>query len=210
MQKVIIKEISPSTAENKPTYITDETGAKMSGFLTELKDLNPGDVIEAELQVKGKYTNIIEVKLLEKSTQSPDKSEKVMTTEMWSEKDRITRASIEGQVAMKCYTDLVVAKIDEIPVLLLDALIAKIRGFIGNGNTQAKKKAEPRKAEGEQELRQTFTNGVDLVNYALKQGWTMPEIKTKLTIEKPTDIIDVDEATKVLGDDKGVGMWQKK
>ncbi len=199
MQKVTIKEISPSTAENKPTIITDETGAKMSGFLTELKDLNPGDVIEAELQVKGKYTNIIEVKLLEKSTQPPDTSEKVMTTELWSEKDRITRASIEGQVAMKCYTDLVVAKIDEIPVLLLDALTAKIRGFMGSGNTQTQKKAEPRKAEGEQELRQTFTNGVDLVNYALKQGWTMPEIKTKLTIEKPTDIIDVDEATKVLG-----------
>ncbi|KKK63713.1 hypothetical protein LCGC14_2991490, partial [marine sediment metagenome] len=80
MQKVTIKEILPSTAENKPTIITDETGAKMSGFLTELKDLNPGDVIEVELQVKGKYTNIIEVKLLEKSTQSPEKSEKVMTT----------------------------------------------------------------------------------------------------------------------------------
>ena len=58
-----------------------------------------------------------------------------MTPEMWSEKDRITNASIEGQVAMKCYTELVVAKIDKIPDLLLEAIESKIKGFMGRTST---------------------------------------------------------------------------
>ncbi len=68
MQKITIKEITPSTAENKPTIIVDSTGAKMSGFDNTLKSLQPGDVIEAELEVKGKYTNIKEFKMISKAT----------------------------------------------------------------------------------------------------------------------------------------------
>ncbi|KKM27109.1 hypothetical protein LCGC14_1578040 [marine sediment metagenome] len=169
MQMITIKEITPSTAENKPTIIVDDTGAKMSGFDFTLKDLNPGDVIEAELQIKGKYTNILNFNMLKKNTE-PIKPKEEMTTDMWAEKDRITRASIEGQVAMKCYTELVVAKIDNIPDLLLDALTAKIKGFMreSNGNLQELKKEAPHAGGKEEE---TVPHNIQaFYNYLAKKG----------------------------------------
>ncbi len=73
MQKIRIKEVHPATEERKPTVIVDEKGARMSGFDSGLKNLKPGDLIEAELLVDGKYINIITKswKLIEESAPSP-------------------------------------------------------------------------------------------------------------------------------------------
>ncbi len=85
-----------------------------------------------------------------------------------------------------------------------DSLITKLRGWLDKLDS-VELKPESSKSEKKdttppegKEPGQTFADGIELVNAALKQGWTMPEIRTKLTIEKPTDIIDVDEAAKVL------------
>lgn len=43
-----------------------------------------------------------------------------------------------------------------------------------------------------------FKNGVELINYALKHGHTMTQIKNSLGIDKPADIIDVQAASAVL------------
>jgi len=67
MSKITVKEVKPAEGDNQPTVITDDTGAKMSGFDTALKDVRPGDVIDVELKPKGKYLNIVSFKVLEKS-----------------------------------------------------------------------------------------------------------------------------------------------
>lgn len=67
MQKVRIAKVEPAVGDNKPTWLTDDKAARMSGFQAGLKDLAPGDLINAELEVKGKYINIISFELLEKA-----------------------------------------------------------------------------------------------------------------------------------------------
>lgn len=149
MQKIFIKEVNPSTAENKPTIIVDDTGAKMSGFDFALKDLNPGDVIEAELQVKGKYTNIISFNMLEKNTEPPQKE---MTTDMWAEKDKVTRASIERQTAAKIafeHTEFDVSK----TLWIAEQIYQWISGSSSSKPTEST--TSPTKREANGELRDT-------------------------------------------------------
>ncbi len=200
MQKIVVKEVSPSTAENKPTIITDETGAKMSGFLAELKDLNPGDVIEAELQVKGKYTNIIEVKLLEKSTSPPastgQKSD--MSKEDWAKKDRIESRSFETQTAFKGIVELLVAKVikveDEAGKKAIDwatKYLSPQDAIASNPNLPDTKPTE--EPEGEwpplKDLGQLFTR-------AQTYGISSRDVCETVKVGKPEEIIDPDEAWK--------------
>lgn len=58
MQRITIAKIIPASDKDKPTFITDENGAKFSGFESALAALKKGDVIEAEIEIKGKYNNI--------------------------------------------------------------------------------------------------------------------------------------------------------
>jgi len=54
-----------------------------------------------------------------------------------------------------------------------------------------------------------FKNGADLVNYAIKQGIKWDVIQEKLSISKPPEITDLDQATKILfggKDEKGTGV----
>jgi hypothetical protein len=67
MQKITVKEIIPSPGDNKPTIITDTSGTKMSGFESGLKTLKPGDIIDVEIEVKGKFVNIKSYKPLEQA-----------------------------------------------------------------------------------------------------------------------------------------------
>jgi len=74
---------------------------------------------------------------------APTPSEQ-MTPAKWDDKDRITRASIEGQVALKCLTELTIAgiKLEDCPDILSSALRAKIEGFMGTTNPIPQAKEE--------------------------------------------------------------------
>ena len=71
MQIFKIKEIFPSQEDKKPTVIVDESGAKISGFDTKLRNLSIGTEIEVDLVVKGSYNNIKEWKLVKEGPGSP-------------------------------------------------------------------------------------------------------------------------------------------
>lgn len=189
MQKIIVKEVTPSSGENKPTIIVDNTGAKMSGFESGLKDLTPGDTIEAELEIKGKYVNIKSFNLLQKAShQSVAKSEANVDTQL-----RITAL----ELAVK-YSDT-----RSEPAQVFNHADSFYDWLTGNKGRQASTPAEVPKTKAEKEWdelgqNKEYKDGVELVNAALKQGWKMPEIKKSLGIDKPTDIKDVSAAAKVL------------
>ncbi len=60
MQKITIAEVNPKSTKTGGTFymITDSKGAKFSGFGSELGTYKAGDIIEADIEVDGKYTNI--------------------------------------------------------------------------------------------------------------------------------------------------------
>jgi len=74
MQKIKISRIE-SKPTKKPgsilTAIYDEKDTRFSGFDTKLKDLQPGDTIQAEIEVDGKFNNIKSFTLIEKGTLQP-------------------------------------------------------------------------------------------------------------------------------------------
>src|SRR3990167_6205330 len=104
-QRITVKSIVTKPTKKEGTNITtieDEKGAKMSAFNdTALAQLHAGDILEVDLAVEGKYTNITAWKLIESKPAPPPPPPPMPTTD-WAEKDRITRASIERQVALKC------------------------------------------------------------------------------------------------------------
>jgi len=94
------------------------------------------------LDKKDKYWNITTAKLVVdqidakppiKKESGGVKQQDGMTPDKWDEKDKITRASIEGQVALKILADLTIAgiKMEDCPDLLSETLRTKIRGFAG-------------------------------------------------------------------------------
>lgn len=58
-QTFTAREVTPSTAENKPTIIKTEDGSKLSGFHASLKAMTPGTVFKCETEIKKGYVNII-------------------------------------------------------------------------------------------------------------------------------------------------------
>lgn len=119
MQKIIIKEINTKTGTNdkgewKLFNVTGSDGAKFSTFDHKAADLQVGDTIEAEIEIKGNNNNLKSFKVLEHGTTpatpaSPASSapaNNVMSKEDWREKARIERASIEAQVAFKGIIEL--------------------------------------------------------------------------------------------------------
>jgi len=115
-QRITVKSIVTKPTKKEGTNITtieDEKGAKMSAFNdTALAQLHAGDILEVDLAVEGKYTNITAWKLIESKPApvSPVVPAPIITTkEDWAEKDRITRLSIEAQVAAKILSELIVA-----------------------------------------------------------------------------------------------------
>lgn len=98
MQKITISEIYPPTEEKKPTIIVDESGARMSGFDTKLRSLTIGSIIEVELEIKGKYINIKEWKMISEAKEG----QPIATTGGRQYQDSPEKTtSIERQVAAK-------------------------------------------------------------------------------------------------------------
>ncbi len=124
MQRIIIKEIHPATEEKKPTVIVTEDGAKMSGFLEGLKSLTPGSIIEAELEIKGKYVNIKSFTFVSKPTeQAKPVAEPKPTGEQWGEKNKTERASIEAQTAVKAILSM---PLDTIPDDMMEKTLTAV------------------------------------------------------------------------------------
>lgn len=124
------------------------------------------------------------------------------------------RVSIEGQSTLHELGEMIRAgsgsskwATDEMIDLYTRAVKAKLEAFIAATGTVTApageaKKAEPAKetasAQGEQSSHPEFKDGVALVNYAMKQGWKMAEIREKLSINQPTEITDIPKAVAIL------------
>ena len=114
MQKITIKEITTKDGETGGrgwtlTNIIGTDGTKFGCFNPNIAKLRAGDIIEAEIEVKGNKTNINEWKLISAANKPPEpqtQSNGKMTPEQWAEKDRMERESIEAQVAFKGIIDM--------------------------------------------------------------------------------------------------------
>jgi hypothetical protein len=196
MQKITIAEVKPSDGEKKPTVVTDTTGAKMSGFDTGLKILNAGDVIEAELEVKGKYTNIKSFTIVKKATQAE-------TASISSCRD----ASIEAQVAAKIGGELLAAGIitpsDQLGHMTLAWSVHKL-GSVGAAK-------QPDKTQGKPGVEELFPEDPipstvqELCSWAAGHGKTCTPswICKELNVKAVTDITDFKQAYETLKTNAG-------
>ena len=134
-QRITVKSIVTKPTKKEGTTITtleDEKGAKMSTFNDEaLAQVHAGDILEVDLAVEGKYTNITAWKLIESKPAPPaiiPPPATVNTKEDWAEKDRITRVSIERQVALKCAVEARPGQTDQIILASAEAFYQFLRG----------------------------------------------------------------------------------
>ena len=85
----------------KKYTVVGEDDSKLSTFDSKASSLSGGDTIEADIEVKGKFTNIVSFKLLSKGIAKPETrpepKPEPMPPDKWADKDRITRRSIERQ-----------------------------------------------------------------------------------------------------------------
>lgn len=135
MQNITIADINIKTGTGEKgdwvnTQITDEAGARYSSFDTKLSKLNKGAVIEAEIEVKGKYLNIKSWNLISEgsppsaSGNGPDQ----MSKEDWAMKAALERISIERQNATTNVCNLIIAG----KVGIDDALGKKVLNYLAN------------------------------------------------------------------------------
>jgi len=152
----VVKTGKGEYGEWKLVGVTTDDG-KYTTFAKDAEKLIPGSVIEiTDLNENEKGKSFKKYALISEPTKEEAialAKEDKMTVDMWADKDRITRASIEGQVAMKCYTDLVVAKVDKIPSLLREAIELKIRGFTASSNTIPQKSIKTHPEDAEQDIK---------------------------------------------------------
>ena len=184
MAKITIKEVSPSTGDKKPTIIVDDTGAKMSGFDTALKDLNPGDIIEVDLKPKGSYMNIVSWSLVQKAEGGP-KHEKTNT---YPADDTIIKAQIIAQL-------WIAGKINDD-----DELVKKLKKWLGKSE-KPKASGDEKKTEEETEPGEAplfITNVKELSEWAISHGkeFTQGWLCEVLGIAKLSEIKDFEQAKK--------------
>lgn len=112
-QKVTVKEVYPATADKKPTVLVMTDGARMSGFQAGLKNVKPGAVLKIEVEVQGRYINIMEFEEISPGVESPGGEN--------HQADPAKAASLEAQKAcelvMSSYTRLLIAGADVPPRL---------------------------------------------------------------------------------------------
>ena len=70
MQKIKVAKVSQKPVANGGTMVLveDDKGARFSGFDKSLQEIKEGDIINAEIQVDGKYNNIKSFELVEHGT----------------------------------------------------------------------------------------------------------------------------------------------
>jgi hypothetical protein len=107
MKIKVIRVETFNTKNGTGTAIFDAKNTRFSGFHATLHDIQPGDTIDADIEIDGKYNNIVAVKEIIKGTpESQAEAAAVNATNA-----TVERASIEAQVAAKIGADLLVAKV---------------------------------------------------------------------------------------------------
>ena len=215
-QRIAIKSIVTKPTKKEGTNITtieDEKGAKMSAFNdTALAQLHAGDILEVDIEVKGEYTNITSWKLIESKPAPPAPPAPAITTkEDWAEKDRITRASIERQVSLKCAVEARPGQTDTVIVASADTFYRFLSGQPAKealfppetSKTTIPPSSQPPAAQtgavtGTPEHVQTFQNVGEFLAAALTKGY-----KTKVSIESKLGqklelVKNLEEAYKLL------------
>ena len=209
MQKVRIKEVKVEPGKTgdkewKKITVTGEDGSQFTTFDHKAEELKSGDLIELEPVVKGKYVNFEKWNVLESgppAAVSAPSNGNGMTPELWAEKDRLERLSIEGQVAMKCVTEaathfVIDAEKDaNLFNLWKQAMTVKLEAFIGAVKPQVKATPAEKKieslAEGEEP---TFKDNGQLMTYLWGHGVDTMMVCTALSISAPRDIKDPNKA----------------
>ncbi len=210
MQDLTIKKIEEKhSKDGKSTFyaVFGEGGEEMTTFDAAIYQLQTGSIISVEPKVSGKYINIEKWELKQDATAQPPSSSgngKDMPPEYWEKKQRIERESIESQTAIKAVPELLALDITKISdgekklyFKALDWCGAKIDANMGRQHSEPK--ATNSEARGAAiEGVPNFETGIDLVNYALKNGYTIGRVRKDLSIDSPTDIKDVPAATAIL------------
>ena len=189
-----IKEGTNARGDWKSFIITGEDKSKVSTFDSAAGSLKAGDTIEAEIEVKGKFTNLKSFKVIEHGAARPSPKPPSPDREQ----------SIEQSVAVKAVVELVGYKAIPLNHPLFRATLDWLWEKLLPDSVKSPP-IEPEKSTGRPvadksggNLLPAFKTGAELVNYALKNGWNMADIRIALSINNPTEIKDVEAAAKVL------------
>lgn len=108
MQKILVTKVEkkPTAKGGTVVAIWDAAGTRFSGFKKELQAIEVGDTAEIEVEVKGDFNNINELKSLSKGTGPVAAAETAPYRE-----DPDKRASIENEVAIQEIGRLMCARI---------------------------------------------------------------------------------------------------
>ena len=215
MQINIVKvEEKHSKDGTKAFYVLhDNTGAEITTYESGFK---AGDVVEGEIKLKGKYVNLQPGwKLIEsKPAPAPSPIPVPQPRESFKE-DTQRQTSIENQVRAKIIADLwTTGTLDG-----NDILVKKLKLWLGSIVAMSDKTMEAFKSQAPSDAPQSksspikqessivvpegdkpprFKDGNALVKAANKK-MSLEKIYRDLKIEKPSDIVDIEAAAKVLG-----------
>ena len=188
----VTKEGAKAGQKWKLIILIGDDGSEYTTFDTKAQEVGIGGVIELEPVVKGGKVNFTKFTIKKKGTPFSPTVGGASTSTNGDSPEK--RKSIEDQTRAERITELWIAG----KILDDDSLVKKLRTWLeklGSPVAQPKQAEKPEPAESSSTEEET---AFQLVNRAMKGGWKMEEIKTKLGIQKPEDIIDVFEAARAL------------
>ncbi len=218
--------------------VTSDDGTGYTTFDKKAKQLNPGAVIDADVELKEGKASFKKFEIISNpeggaaSTNGggykKDLEGLKIEYQLKAQLQAIERASIEAQTAyngaIKLLTDSKILQ-STLPAgapLLIEAALQWGILKLSPGPTIVVKykeadglisKVEPESTTTERIL-PLFKDGVELVNYAMKNGYALAKIKEVLSINKPTEIKDVPAAIAILypdakTKDPAEGLWEE-
>ena len=209
--------------EGKPwklVILEGTDGKEYTTFDAKAEELQPGAVIKIDqvtLKTKDngdESRTFKEFAIVSAPTPgpAPTNGNKGMTPEAWAEKDRLERWSIESQVAFKGVVEMSSyeqnmenERFKTVFNAALDWAMAHFQSTKLPQQPTTKTAPEGTKLKSTPSKPETgpvFKNGADIVNYAIKQGQKWDDIQVKLSISKPPEITDLEQAAKILFGDK--------
>ena len=108
MQRIKVKRVESRAMQKGGAMVAlyDEKNTRFSGFLKELKDIRDGDTVEADIQVVGRYNNIVSVTAIQHDSDS-----KLIPTSDVDEGSTTATSIAEAQTAFKGAVDLMATRI---------------------------------------------------------------------------------------------------
>ncbi len=218
MQTIKIDKITskPTKTGGTFTIITDDKGAKFSGFDVSLSNLKKGDIIEAEIIIDGNYHNIQDGWELTKSAMpEPVPEHKTeMSKDDWAEKDRVTRKSIERQKSLEMAVELAKSSAEKVTVEKIIATAQVFEAYLENGSLKPKDVPVPIKEDKQAPTLAVVSDGpisnevipqtigelyTAYLNYFSPEERRKINAKTDIANFKPTiDLQDVSKAWKEI------------